>query len=323
MKHRHKIFVTRKIPEEALDLLKKECQVEISPYQRPIKKEELLEKVADQDGLLVLVTDSIDREIIEAGKKLKIISGWGEGYNHIDVAAATEKNILVTNTPTDHIATAVAEHTLGLVLTLAKNIIQGNNIVKAGLYQGWRPEEQSVDLINAVYGIIGLGRIGIKVAQRLRGWGMRLIYSDLQKADADAEKILAIRQVHLEVLLRESDFISIHIPLTKETYHMIGYREICLMKPTAYIINVSRGGIINEKDLVRALLEKRIAGAALDVWETEPKISPDLIGLNNLILTPHSAGATKRGLIPSAVMAAENLLAGLRDEIPENLVNPV
>lgn len=318
---RPKVFVTREIPKEARDLIEKECDLEISPHKRVIRKEELLEEVKDKDGILVQVTDPVDKEVIEAGNRLKIIVNWGEGYNHIDLKSASGRGIYVTNTPSDGIAGAVAESTTGLLLAITKQILSGDKAVRDGKFKGWEPLGWwGEDFVGKTFGILGLGRIGKKMAKRLQGWEMNLQYYD-QIRDIKFEESLKVKYVSFETLLKESDFISLHLPLTKETRHLIGEKELKLMKKTAYLINTARGAIIDENALVTALKEKWIAGAGLDVYENEPELACGLKELENVVLTPHLAGASWRARVPSAIMAAKNLLAGVKGEVPPNLVN--
>jgi len=322
-----KVFVTRDIRKiaggEVLNSAETECELEISPHDRILQKSELIPKVDGKEGLLCLVGDLIDKEVVETGKNLKIIANYGVGTDHIAVETATSRGIFVTNTPSEDIGIAVAETAWTLLLTVTQRIIEGDKYVRAGKYKGWDPALCiGADITEKTLGIVGLGKIGQEVARRGRGWNLRLLYYDAITIDPKIEEELGIERVSLETLLKESDFITLHCPLIPgKTYHLIGEKELSLMKPTAYLVNTSRGPVIDEKALVRSLQEKRIAGAALDVFENEPQLSEGLSDLDNVILTPHLASASAKSRTAYAALSVKNLLAGLRGEIPPNLVN--
>jgi len=323
-----KVFVTRgvisKIAPDGFRLLEKECEVEVFPHARIIERNELIEGEEDKDGILISVGDPfVDKEVIAAGKNLKIISTIGVAFSHIDVEAATAREIFVTNTPSLEIASAVAEATWALLLAITKRIVQGDTDVRAGRFRGWGPADYiGADIPEQTLGIVGFGRIGKLVAKLAQGWDMRILYADEIAADPETESELKVQRVPLETLLKESDFITLHCPLIPEkTYHLIGEKELSSMKPSAYLVNVARGPVVDEKALVKFLREKRIAGAALDVYENEPSLSKGLADLDNVVLTPHLASATHRARRSYVALAIKNLLAGLRGEIPPNLVN--
>jgi len=300
-----------------------ECELEIFPSDRKMRRSELLEKVGDKEGLLCLIGDAVDKEVIEAGKNLKVIANYGVGTDHIDVETATSRGILVTNTPSEDIGVAVAETAWALLMAVTQQVLIGDKDVRAGRYEGWDPAKWiGADIFGKTLGIVGLGRIGQEVARRGQGWNLRLLYYDVITIDPKIEQELGVERVSLETLLKESDFITLHCPLIPgKTYHLLGEKELSLMKPTAYLVNTSRGPVIDEKVLVRFLQEKRIAGVALDVYENEPRLSEGLADLDNVILTPHLASASARSRTAYAVLSVKNLLAGLRGEIPPNLVN--
>jgi len=323
-----KVFVTRpvikNIAPDDFSLMEKECELEVFPYDRIIEKGELIEKTKDKDGILISVGDPFtDKEVIEAGKNLKIIATIGVAFSHIDIEAATAKRIYVTNTPSTEIASAVAEATWALLLAVTKRIVEGDKDVRAGRFLGWGPADYiGADIPRQTLGIVGFGRIGRLVAKLARGWDMRILYADEIPADPEIEKELNVQRVPLETLLKEADFITLHCPLIPgQTFHLIGEKEFSLMKPSAYLVNVARGPVIDEKALVKCLQEKRIAGAALDVYENEPALSEGLADLDNVIVTPHLASATHRARRSYVSLAIKNLLAGVRGEIPPNLVN--
>jgi glyoxylate reductase len=319
----YKVLVTRILPGKALDILGRECSyLEVNREERPMSKEEIMGRIRDMDGLLCLLTDRIDSEIMDSAPNLKIISNYAVGYDNIDVNAATERGIMVTNTP-GVLTETTADLTWALIMAIARRIVEADRFTREGKFRGWSPTLfLGQDVYGKTIGIIGLGRIGFAVARRALGFDMRILYYDLSRVDERIEKAVKAQFVTLEELLRQSDFVTIHVPLTQETRHLIGERELGLMKPTAYLINAARGPIVDEAALYRALKERRIAGAALDVYEEEPKIYPGLAELDNVVLVPHigSASVETRGRM--AEMAVENLLAGLSGKVPPNLVNP-
>ncbi len=317
-----KVFVTRKLPEKALKIIRAECEMEINPYDRIISREELIEGVKDKDGLLCLLTDRIDEEIIDCGKNLRIIANYAVGYDNIDINAATKRKIPVTNTP-GVLTDTTADMAWALIFTIARRVAEADKFTKAGKYKSWGPMMfLGGDVYGKTLGIIGLGRIGKAVAKRTKGFDMRVLYFDVFRADEKVEKEMNVQFTDLETLLKKSDFVSIHVPLLPSTHHLIGKKELSMMKKTAYLINNSRGPVIDEKELVKALEDKKIAGAALDVFENEPELAPGLADLENVVLTPHISSASIETRTKMAVMAAENLLAGLKGVRPPNIVNP-
>jgi len=319
-----KIYVTRKLPsEKAMKLLFEYCDVDLNEEPRPPTREELIEHVKDKDGLLCLLTDKIDKEVLDAGSKLRVISTYSVGYDHIDVEEATKRGIYVTYTP-GVLTDAVADHAWALLLAIARRVVEADNCVRQGCWKiAWAPDFMlGTDVYGKTLGIIGLGRIGTAVARRAKGFNMRVLYYDKVKK-VDKEKELGVEYRPLDEVLKESDFVVISVVLTKETYHMIGERELKLMKPSAYLINIARGAIVDTNALVKALKEGWIAGAALDVFEEEPlpKDHP-LTKLKNVILTPHIASATTETRARMADLAVENLLSVLKGEEPKHLVNP-
>ncbi len=317
-----KVFVTRKLPEKALEMIKAECDMEINPHDRLLTKKELVSGVSDKDGLLCLLTDEIDEEVIDSGSNLRIIANYAVGYNNIDVSAATKRKIPVTNTP-GVLTDTTADMAWALIFAIARRVVEADKFTKEGMYKGWGPMMfLGGDIYRKTLGIVGLGRIGKSVVRRAKGFDMRVLYFDAFRADEKVEKELGIEYVSLEELLKESDFVSMHVPLLPSTRHLIGEKELLMMKKTAYLINNSRGPVIDEEALVNALRDKEIAGAALDVFENEPELSPGLADLENVVLTPHISSASIETRTKMAVMAAENLLAGLKGMRPPNIVNP-
>jgi len=319
---KYKVLVTRRLPERALDVIRAECDTELNPHDRVLTRGELIEGVKGKDGLLCLLTDTIDAEAMDAGKNLKIIANYAVGFNNIDVVSATKRGIAVTNTP-GVLTETTADMAWALMFAVARRVAESDKFLRAGKFKGWGPMMfLGSDIYGSNLGIIGMGRIGSATARRAAGFSMKVLYANPKRVDEKLENELKARFVSLEELLRESDFVSIHVPLTKETTHLIGERELRMMKKTAYLINTARGPIVDEKALVRALKEGIIAGAGLDVYEEEPKVAPGLADLDNAVLCPHIASATVATRTKMAVMAAENLVAMLKGRRPPNIVNP-
>ncbi len=315
------VFVTRHIPEEGLEKLREFCEVEVSDYDGVIPREILLRKVEGKKGLLALLTDRIDREVMErAGPFLLVISNYAAGFNNIDVQEATKRGIMVTNTP--HVLTeTTADFTWALLLTVARRVVEADRFTRSALFQGWDPFLfWGNDVYGKLLGIVGLGKIGKAVAKRAQGFNMKVWYYNRQRLPQ--EERWSVEYQALPQLLEEADFVTLHVPLTSATYHLIGEKELKLMKKEAYLINTSRGEVVDEKALVRALQEGWIAGAALDVFEKEPQIEKELLELPNVVLTPHIGSASKTTRVRMAIIAAENMLRALQGEIPQYLVNP-
>jgi len=317
-----KVFVTRIIPDEGLKLILENCDAEVWQAETPPPKEIIIEKIKDCEGILTLLTDKIDAEIMDKAPKLRIISNYAVGYDNIDVKSATQRGIMVTNTP-GVLTETTADLAFALILATARRIVEADKFTRSGKWKSWGPMLfLGRDVYGATLGIIGLGRIGQAVARRAKGFNMKVIYYS-RKRKEDVERELGVEYRELRSLLREADIVSIHTPLTEETYHLIGEKELSLMKPTAILINTARGAVVDQKALYKALKERRIFGAGLDVYEKEPIDADDpLMELDNVVLLPHigSASVETRGRM--ARMAAGNLLAGLRGEKPPNLVNP-
>lgn len=316
-----KIFVTRKIPEPGLDLLRKEYELEIYKYDRIPTKQEIIKGLEGKDGLLCLLTDPIDREIIYSELKLKMIANYAVGYNNIDVKAATERGIPVSNTP-DVLTNTTAEMAWALLFSAARRTVEGDRFTRAGKFNGWSPMLMlGQDVSNKTLGVVGTGRIGTAFALKSKGFNMKVLYFD-EKRNKILENELGAKKVDLTTLLKQSDYISLHVPLIDATHHMIGEKELGIMKKNAILINTSRGPVIDEKALIKALKEKWIFGAGLDVYEYEPKIPKEFLKLDNIVIQPHSASATVETRTKMAIMAAENMIAGLKGKIPPNCINP-
>ena len=315
-----KIFVTRKIPQPGLDLLKKHYTVEVNPFDRALSKTEIMNGVQGKDGLLCLLTDPIDAEVIAVEPKLKMIASYAVGYDNIDIVAATKRKIPVSNTP-DVLTETTAELAWALLFAVSRRIIEADAFTRDGKFTGWAPMLMlGQDVSHKTLGIIGTGRIGTAFALKSKGFDMKILYADKQK-NQQLEDELGAKRVTVEILLKESDFVSLHVPLTKETQFLIDEQHLQLMKKTAILINTSRGPIIRETALVKALRQHWIFGAGLDVYEKEPELSEELKTLPNVILLPHVGSATLETRIKMALMAAKNMIAGLNDDVPPNCVN--
>lgn len=319
---RPRVYVTRKLPKRALDMIEKECEMEVNPHDRVLNREELEESIQGIDGLLCLLTDTIDEELLKLNPDLKVIANYAVGFNNINVEACTERGIPVSNTP-GVLTDTTADFAWTLLMATARRIVEADRFTRAGKYKGWGPMMfLGGDIFGKTLGVVGMGRIGQSFASRARGFDMKVLYYDAYRKSEKEEKELGIEYRKLETLLQESDFISLHVPLIDETKHLIGEKELKMMKDTAYLINTSRGPVIDEKALVNALKNKEIAGAGLDVFEDEPKLDPGLAELDNVTLAPHIASASIETRTKMAVMAAENLLAGLKGKEMPNIVNP-
>ena len=322
------IFVTRQIPDRGLKMLKKHKNITLDIYEKDcqIPRKELLKRVKGVDIILSILTEKIDTEVFNAaGPQLKLVANYAVGFDNIDLKEATKRGIIVTNTPHPSVSESVAEHTIALMFALAHRIIETDAFVRAGKYKGWGPQLfLGTDLFGKTIGIIGTGRIGEGVIRRLHdGFNMNVLYTDL-KQNAKLEKETGALYRDLTQLLKESDIVSLHVPLLPATKGMIGARELKLMKKTAFLINTARGPLIQEKPLIKALIKGEIAGAGLDVYECEPFIAcmakerAQLRQLNNVILTPHTASATLETRQAMSQVAAENILAFLKGEEPPN-----
>lgn len=316
------IFVTRKIPEVGIQKLRERHDVEVSKKSRNLTKEELIEGVKEKDAVLCLLTDTIDEDIIDAGKDLKVISNYAVGYDNIEVECATERGIAVTNTP-GVLTEATAEIAWTLIMAVSRNVVPGDKFVRQDRFEGWDPTLMiGHELHGKTLGIVGMGNIGSKVAEMSQGFDMDVIYYNRSRNEEMEEKMGA-RYVELNELVSRSDFVSIHVPLTDETEGMIGKEELEMMDEDSYLINTARGEVVDEDALVETLKEGSIAGAGIDVYANEPHgANPDYYDLDNVVLTPHLGSASHRAREGMALMAAENILSILEGKEPENIVNP-
>lgn len=316
-----KVFVTRKIPDAGIQLLKKHCTVEISPHNRTLTKKELQNGIKNKDGLLCLLNDKIDHEILTTEPQLKAIANYAVGYDNIDIQAATKLGIPICNTP-GVLTDTTAELAWSLVFTVSRRTIEADTFTRQGKFKGWEPLLMlGRDVTKKTLGIIGAGRIGTAMALKSQGFQMNVLYYDSQPNQI-LESTLDAKKVPLEELLKKSDIISIHLPLNNQTHHLISDKELQTMKETAILINTARGPIIEEQSLIKALKEHWIFGAGLDVYEHEPTIHHELLEQNNVVVLPHIGSATYDTRSQMAIMAAQNLLDGMQGKQPQNCINP-
>lgn len=319
-----KVYVTRKIPESGINMLLEHCDVTVHASDEAVRDNDLRKEINDKDGLVCLPGDKIDKDLMEAAPSLKVISTFSVGYEHIDVQEATKRGIYVGYTP-GILTDATADMAFTLLLSMARKIPQCDQFIRAG---NWKTMGSPLPLFGtsvwgATLGIVGLGRIGRAMAERARGFGMKIVYADDVRLSLEDEKRLGVEYKPLNDLLTESDFISLHTPLAPDTHHLINAVKLKMMKPSAILINTSRGSVIDEEALVMALRENWIAGAGLDVYEKEP-IDPKnpLLSLDNVVLVPHMGSATTQTRSAMSVLAARNLLAVLNGIAPLSWLNP-
>jgi glyoxylate reductase len=319
-----KVYVTRKILEPALSMLLKECNVVLNNKDRPPTRKEILKNVKGKDGILCMLSDKIDAEVMAAaGPKLKVISSYSTGVDHIDVDEATKRGIYVTFT-SDILAEATADLTFALILALARKIIEANEFTKRKLWKvGWMPNLLlGTEVHGMTLGIIGLGRIGTAVARRAKGFNMKIIYNNRSTRNHQIESELKAEYVDINSILEQSDFLTIHTTLNKDSFHLLDESKFRKMKKTAYIINTSRGQIINEPDLVKAIKNNWIAGVGLDVFEKEPlSNSSPLLKMKNVVVLPHIGSATYQTRSRMSEVAVQNLLSILNGRDPLFIVN--
>ena len=316
-----KVFITRKIPDAGMDLLKKRFVVKIYPKDNAIPRKELEKGVKWCDALLCLLTEKIDSKLMDLNKNLKIISNYAVGFDNVEIKAANERKIPVTNTP-DVLTEAVAEHTIALMMSIARRIPEADDFVRKGKYKVWSPMLLlGPQFKDKTLGIVGLGSIGSAVAKMaIKGLEMNVIYNKRHR-DKKFEKKYNAKFVSLSELMKKSDVVSLHTPLNKSTRHLIGKKQFDMMKKTAYLINTSRGPIVDEVSLISALRKRKIRGAALDVFEYEPKVPSAMKKINNIILTPHIASGTTEARDAMAVLAANSIIEISKGKIPKNIVN--
>jgi glyoxylate reductase len=316
------ILISRLLPEEALARARSRAVVDLHEADKPLGRSELAVRLRDRQGLVCLITDTIDAPLLDACPDLKVVSNVAVGFNNIDVAAATERGIVVTNTP-DVLTETTADFAWTLLMATARRVVEADRYVREGKFTQW--EYMLLlggDIHGKTLGIIGFGRIGRAMARRARGFDMRVLYQDAVAADAATERELAATRTDTATLLREADFVTLHTPLLPETQHLINAQSLKTMKKTAYLVNASRGPVVDEAALAQALKEGWIAGAGIDVFEREPEVHPALIGLPNVVLAPHIASASSDTRVQMANLAVDNCLAVLEGKAPLTPVNP-
>ena len=316
-----KILSTHALFSAAREILNQHFEVDYGRPGEQISRGELLKRVADKEGLICLLTEKVDEEVLAAAPKLRIAATVSVGFDNIDVAACTKHKVVATNTP-GVLDDTTADFAWTLLMAIARRVLEGDEWMRSGTWPGWDLDQLlGGDVWGKTLGIMGFGRIGRGVARRAQGFQMRVLYSDAVRAPADVEKDLRAEFVDRDRLFRESDFISLHVPLLPDTRHLISKENLDKMKPMAYLINTSRGPVVDEAALAEALERKKIAGAALDVFEAEPKANPALLGRKNVILTPHIASASIETRTKMAVMAANNVVACFEGKRPPNALN--
>ena len=317
-----KVYVTRPVFDEAIDRLRRVFEVELNTEERILPKQELIAHLRDKDGALTLLTDAIDLEVLESTPRLKAVANFAVGFNNVAVDSATKLGVVVTNTP-GVLTETTADFAWTLLMAAGRRVVEADKFARAGKFKAWGPKMLlGYDIYGKTLGLVGLGRIGQAVARRAAGFKMRVCFHDPDSIPDRIIKELGVTRLPFDELLRVSDFISLHVPLFPETHHLLNDRTFALMKPTCIVINTSRGPVVDEKALVRAVREGKIAGAGLDVFEREPEIEPELFAMENIILAPHIASASHETRLRMCMMAADNLIAALKGERPPNLVNP-
>jgi glyoxylate reductase len=311
-----RILIPNVLPKESRDLIPSGIEVEYSDVDEPLSKAELVRRLRDKDGLICHIISTVDEEVLAASPALKVVANVAVGYNNVDVAAARRRGVVVTNTP-DVLTESTADFAWALLMTAARRVVEADHYARSGQWTVWKwGLLWGTDVHGKTLGIVGFGRIGRAVARRALGFGMRVLYHDTLNAGAAVERELNATAVDLETLLRESDFVSLHVLLSPETRHLLDERTLRLMKKSAILVNASRGPVVDEAALVRALSEEWIRGAGLDVFEAEPTIHPGLLTLRNVTLAPHIASASHDTRIAMATLAVRNCLAVLDGKPP-------
>ncbi len=316
-----RVLATRPLFPAAQQILNASCEVDYWTQAERISKEELLRRVKDKDGLVCLLTERVNEELLRAAPKLRIAANVAVGFDNIDVAACTKRSVVATNTP-GVLDETTADFAWTLMMAVARRLVEGDQLARSGMWKGWDLDQLvGADVWGKTLGVVGFGRIGRAVARRAAGFQMKVLYTDAIRAPLDIETDLKAEYRDLNTLLGESDFVSLHVPLLADTRGMFDGAKLSRMKPSAFLINTSRGPVIDEAALVHALESKKIAGAALDVYENEPFIHSGL-KRPNVVLAPHIASASVATRTKMAVMAAENVVAMFKGKRPPNILNP-
>jgi glyoxylate reductase len=317
-----RILISRPISDEAVRLARSRSDVDLYTGDRPLPRGELIARLQGRTGLVCQITDIVDAAVLTACPEVRVVANVAVGYNNIDLAAATARGVVVTNTP-EVLTETTADFTWALLMATARRLVEADRYVRQGKFTQWQfLVFLGGDVHGKTLGVVGFGRIGQAVARRASGFDMRVRYHDTVRAAPAAEAECRATFTDLPTLLREADFVTLHTPLLPETRHLIRAESLRIMKPTAYLINASRGPVVDEGALVQALTEGWIAGAALDVYEEEPRVHPGLIGLDNVVLAPHIASASHDTRIKMSTLAVENCLAVLEGRRPPTPVNP-
>ncbi|KGH71372.1 2-hydroxyacid dehydrogenase family protein [Oenococcus oeni] len=316
------VLITAELPQVANSILQQAgLNVEIFKGDKLITKKELLDKVKDKDFLITSLSTDVDEDVINAAPKLKLIANFGAGFNNIDINSARAKEISVTNTPFVS-TTSVAEVTAGLIISLSHRLVEGDNLMHDQGFNGWSPLFfLGHELSKKTLGIIGMGQIGKALAKRMQAFDMKIVYTQRHHLKEDEEKELHAAFLEKDELIKQSDVISLHLPLTKNTHHLLGAKEFATMKKTSFLINAARGPLIDENALLKSLKEKQLAGAALDVYEHEPEVDDQFKKMKNVILTPHIGNATIEARNAMAEVVAKNVVSVLNGEKPKYIVN--
>lgn len=321
MSEKPKVLVSRRISQKAIEMLKQHFDVDVNETDGPLTAEELRARLAGCSALVCQLQDKINEELLAAVPGLRISCNVAVGFDNVDLGAATRHGVMITNTP-DVLTDTTADFAFALLMAAARHVAEADRFVREGEFKEWKIDLYlGRDVHHATIGIFGMGRIGRAVARRARGFDMRVLYHDELRQPPEVERELGAQFADKETVLREADFVSLHVPLMASTRHLIGEAELALMKPTAILVNTSRGPVINEQALVDALQAGKIGGAGLDVFEFEPKVHPDLMSMDNVLLAPHIASASYATRERMATLAAENCIAGLSARVPPNLVN--
>jgi len=316
------VLVTKRIFPEAIAYLKEHAELDYVESDDGMSAEELAVRIRGKQAVVSQLMNKFTPEVLTTLEGVKVIANVAVGYDNVDVPAATRLGIMVTHTP-DVLTDTTADFAFALLMAAARRVVEGHYYVHSGQWTKWRVDLLlGQDIHHRTLGILGMGRIGQAVARRAKGFSMRVIYHDTQRAPEAVEKELGLEPVSAEELLRESDFVSLHVPLMPETRHLIGARELRMMKPTAILVNAARGPVVDEPALAEALEQRVIAGAGLDVYENEPRVHPLLLKLENVVLAPHIASASVDTRRKMSMMAAENAVAAIEGRRPPNLLNP-
>jgi glyoxylate reductase len=316
-----KVFITREISEKAIHILRKEkFQVNVYKKDKPISKRELIKNIKDADGVISLLTEKFDKELIDKLSKCKVIANYAVGFNNIDVEYAAKKKIIITNTP-DVLTDSTADIAMSLILSCSRRLMEGERLIRQGKFKGWQPNLfLGIELKDKIVGIVGAGRIGTEAAIRAKAFKAKIVYFSRSR-NYDLEKRTGAVKLSLNSLLKKSDIISIHLPLNEKTYRLLDREKLSLLKKSAIIVNTARGEIVDEKELIKILKQRKIFSAGFDVYENEPAINPDLLKLDNVVLLPHIGSATEEARTAMALLAAKNVINVLKGKQPLTPVN--